>query len=288
MTESPAGSTRPGRPRPDAVPVALRGPGLRARRSSTCSARSRTARSRRSSGSPRTPGWRPTLRDKAELARMAATEFGHFERAARPPRARSAPTRWRRWRRSRTPFDAFHARTRLVGLARGAGHGVRRGRAGRGLLHRDRGVPRRGHPDRRSWRASTTPGSSEFVVDRVRAAIAADHRVGGRLALWGRRLMGEALTQAQRVAAERDALTALLAGGVDRPGMDLAAIGRLFTRLTENHTKRHGDPRPRAVARSRSGSGGRRLGATTLGARGAGESPVRRCRISVAGSWCGR
>ena len=81
-------------------------------------------------------------------------------------------------------------------------------------------------------------GQSEFVVDRVRAAIAADPRVGGRLALWGRRLMGEALSQAQRVAAERDALTALLAGGVDRPGMDLAAIGRLFTRLTENHSQR--------------------------------------------------
>ena len=81
-------------------------------------------------------------------------------------------------------------------------------------------------------------GQSRFVVDRVRAAIAADPRVGGRLALWGRRLMGEALSQAQRVAAERDALTALLAGGVDRPGMDLAAIGRLFTRLTENHSER--------------------------------------------------
>jgi hypothetical protein len=50
--------------------------------------------------------------------------------------------------------------------------------------------------------------------------------------------MGEALSQAQRVAAERDALSALLAGGVDRPGMDLAAIGRLFTRLTDNHSKR--------------------------------------------------
>jgi hypothetical protein len=50
--------------------------------------------------------------------------------------------------------------------------------------------------------------------------------------------MGEALSQAQRVAAERDALTALLAGGVDRPGLDLASLGRLFTRLTENHTKR--------------------------------------------------
>ena len=53
--------------------------------------------------------------------------------------------------------------------------------------------------------------------------------------------MGEALSQAQRVAAERDALTALLAGGVDRPGMDLAALSRLFTRLTENHTKRMAD-----------------------------------------------
>ena len=72
----------------------------------------------------------------------------------------------------------------------------------------------------------------------MRAAIGADPRLGGRLALWGRRLMGEALTQAQRVAAERDALSALLAGGVDRPGLDLAAIGRMFTRITERHEAR--------------------------------------------------
>ena len=50
--------------------------------------------------------------------------------------------------------------------------------------------------------------------------------------------MGEALAQAQRVAAERDALSALLSGGVDRPALDLAGIGRLFTRLTENHSLR--------------------------------------------------
>jgi hypothetical protein len=81
-------------------------------------------------------------------------------------------------------------------------------------------------------------GHAAFVVDRVRTAIAADPRLGGRLALWGRRLMGEALTQAQRVAAERDALSALLAGGVDRPGLDLAAIGRMFTRITERHAER--------------------------------------------------
>ncbi|MEZ5160149.1 MAG: ferritin-like fold-containing protein [Marmoricola sp.] len=76
-------------------------------------------------------------------------------------------------------------------------------------------------------------GHANFVVARVTQAIEDDPRVAGRLALWGRRLMGEALSQAQRVAVERDSLAALLAGGVDRPGLDLAALTRMFTRLTE-------------------------------------------------------
>jgi hypothetical protein len=81
-------------------------------------------------------------------------------------------------------------------------------------------------------------GHADFVIEKVRAAIAADPRVAGRLALWGRRLVGEALSQAQRVAANRDALTHLLTGTVDRPGMDLAAMSRMFSRLVENHTRR--------------------------------------------------
>ena len=81
-------------------------------------------------------------------------------------------------------------------------------------------------------------GHADFVVEKVRAAISTDAKVAGRLALWGRRLVGEALSQAQRVAANRDALTSLLTGTVDRPGMDLAAISRMFTRLVENHARR--------------------------------------------------
>lgn len=83
-------------------------------------------------------------------------------------------------------------------------------------------------------------GHADFVVDRVRAAIAADPRLGGRLALWGRRLMGEALSQAQRVAADRAPLAALLVGGGDRPSLDLAELGRMFTRMTERHMERMG------------------------------------------------
>lgn len=82
-------------------------------------------------------------------------------------------------------------------------------------------------------------GNSEFVVEQVNEAIAADPKLAGRLALWGRRLMGEALSQAQMVVAERDALTALVVGAADRPGgFDLATIGRMFTRITEAHAQR--------------------------------------------------
>lgn len=80
--------------------------------------------------------------------------------------------------------------------------------------------------------------AGDYIVGRVRQAIAEEPAIAGRLALWGRRLVGEALSQAQRVAADRDAMTALLTGAVDRPGMDLAAIGRMFSRLVENHTLR--------------------------------------------------
>ena len=92
-------------------------------------------------------------------------------------------------------------------------------------------------------------GQTAFIVERVRAGIAADHRLGGRLALWGRRLMGEALTQAQRVAGDRDSLTALLAGGVDRPGLDLAALGRMFTRLDRAARGPDGPARARLLSR---------------------------------------
>ncbi len=86
-------------------------------------------------------------------------------------------------------------------------------------------------------------GHSTFVVATIREAIAVDPRVAGRLALWGRRLMGEMLSQAQRTAAERDALSNLLVGGITGSpsalaGFDLAEVGRMFARLTEEHTRR--------------------------------------------------
>ena len=79
---------------------------------------------------------------------------------------------------------------------------------------------------------------ADLTVATLAEAAAGDDVLTSRLALWGRRLVGEALSQAQRVAADRDALTSLLTGTVDRPGLDLAAVSRMFSRLIENHTRR--------------------------------------------------
>ncbi|TYB35749.1 hydroxylase [Micromonospora sp. AP08] len=73
---------------------------------------------------------------------------------------------------------------------------------------------------------------AEFAATEIRAAVEADPRVANRLSMWARRLVGEALSQAGRVAAaDRGALTAL----ISREGVDVPA---LFRRLTDAHTAR--------------------------------------------------
>lgn len=178
----------------------------------------------------------PTLSDKAVLAAMAAAEFGHFallrDRLAElgvDPNTAMEPF---------VPaLTEFHERTApsdwLEGLVKAyVGDGIATD------FYREVAA----HVDPRTrdlvHQVLADTGGAEFVVETVREAIAADQKVAGRLALWGRRLMGEALSQAQRVAAERDTLSALLVGGAELRGFDLAEIGRMFTRLTENHTKR--------------------------------------------------
>ena len=78
------------------------------------------------------------------------------------------------------------------------------------------------------------PTINDLTDRAVRAAIKADRRVPGRMSLWGRRLVGEAMTQSQAVIAEHDALAELIITGTG----DLGGVGRLITRITDAHTER--------------------------------------------------
>jgi hypothetical protein len=178
----------------------------------------------------------PTMEDKVAIATMATAEFTHVSsllgwltRLGADPFVAMAPFRG--------PIDNFHEHTAPADWY----EGLVKAFVGDGMANDFyREIAAYLDPGTRDLvvAALEDSGHSRFAVDRVRAGIEADPRLGGRLARWGRRLMGEALIQAQRVAADRDALSGLLAGGVDRPGLDLASIGRMFTRITERHTER--------------------------------------------------
>lgn len=180
----------------------------------------------------------PTLGDKAELAGMAAAEFRHFEVLRRHLEGLGVDPE-----DAMQPFvaavDAFHERTApqtwLEGLVKAyVGDGIASDFYREVSAYLDPAT----HDLVTAVLAET--GRAQFVVRVVSQAIEEDQRVAGRLALWGRRLVGEALSQAQRVAADRDGLTALLVGSVDRPGADLAELVRMFGRLTEAHSRRMG------------------------------------------------
>jgi hypothetical protein len=181
----------------------------------------------------------PTLADKVAIGQMAAAEFGHLTRLRERLEALGADP-FAAMETFQAGFDSFHRHTAPADWY----EGLIKAYVGDGLaadFYRE--IAAYLDADTRDLIVSALDdtGHSAFVVERVRRGIEQDPRLGGRLALWGRRLMGEALTQAQRVAAERDALSALLAGGVDHPGLDLAALGRMFARLTERHAQRMAD-----------------------------------------------
>ena len=171
--------------------------------------------------------------DKAALAEMAVAEFGHFRLLRDRIRELNVDPD-----EAMRPFvaaiDEFHARTApsdwLEGLVKAyVGDGI--------AADFFRTVAELLDPQTRELvlEVLKDTGHAGFVVARVREAVEADPRVAGRLALWARRLVGEALGQAQRVAAEREALASLLAGG---EVSQLGEFGRMFAQLTDAHARR--------------------------------------------------
>lgn len=175
----------------------------------------------------------PTIPDREAIAAMAVTEFALHERLRAylverglDPLELQAPFV--------APLTAFHDSTRPADWLEGLVKVVVGDAITRDFYREVASTV--GEESTRETLLSVLGESAatEWATERIRRAIAEEPVVGGRLALWARRLVGEALVQAQRVAVDRDALTALLVGGVG----DIAAIGRLLVRLADAHTLR--------------------------------------------------
>jgi hypothetical protein len=175
----------------------------------------------------------PSIPDKAALATMAAAEFGHYRQLHDHMLALGADPE-----KAMAPFtaavDEFHDTTDPNDWY----EGLIKAYVGDGLatdFYREVSAFITDEATRALvLEVLADTGQAEFAVARVREATAADPALAGRLALWARRLVGEALLQAQKVAVEREALIELLVGGSG----DLAGLARLLSRLTDNHTAR--------------------------------------------------
>ncbi len=173
----------------------------------------------------------PDLVEREAVTDMAVGEYGHYKLLVEGLRARGAdPTT--AMQPFRKAIDDFHASTSPADYPEAlvkiyVGDGIASD------FYRE--VAQFLDPDSQELVVQVCDdlGHSAFVVPTVRSMIAVDKTLASRLSLWGRRLVGEALSQSQRVAAEREAMGELLVGSTD-----LAELGRMFARLTDAHAAR--------------------------------------------------
>ncbi|ONM48094.1 ferritin-like fold-containing protein [Nocardia donostiensis] len=174
----------------------------------------------------------PTVRGKVAVAKMAAAEMAHFQLLDQALTARGADVYT-----AMAPFvralDAYHNSTdpstwleSMVKFHVGDGIAADFYREIAGVLSPDVAAVVRD--------VLAETDHSEFVIEEVRSAVAASRSERDRLTLWGRRLLGEAITQAQYVMAQRDELTELVLTATG----DLNGIATLFDRMQMAHAQR--------------------------------------------------
>ena len=175
----------------------------------------------------------PTLHDRAVLGRIAVVEFQHYElvRARLEGMGMDAEVAMLRFQPS---VDHFHERTRPADWYESLMKAYVID-----TLYADyyRAVARYVDAGTRELigQIQSAEEATAVLQERLKAALADDPRLASRLALWARRLLGEALTLAQRVSLEYPLLGGL--SGLDDAGAK-ELVGALTVELAANHSRR--------------------------------------------------
>lgn len=177
-------------------------------------------------------GLAPTLSGRAEMSSMAATEFGHFRSIADRLRGLGVDPA-----DAMAPFvaalESYHAITKPSTWL----ESVVKAYVGDGMaadFYREVAAFVDDATGELIRSVLVQGGRAEFAVREVQAAVAEQPSAAGRLALWARRLVGEAISQTQHVLADRDSLTMLLVQGTG----DITGVAALITRITDRHAER--------------------------------------------------
>lgn len=176
----------------------------------------------------------PTLKDRAILGRMAVSEFGHFEMVCTRIEAMGLDPEL-----AMHPFarivDSFHSRTRP-----GDWHESLMKAYVVDALNEDfyAGLATNLDEETRKVIAEvrTSDQQRELLAGRLKQMLNDDPRLASRLALWGRRLVGEALTQTQSIGAKHSFLMGLRQETSQEDAQQ--QIQAIMAELRRGHSKR--------------------------------------------------
>ena len=178
-------------------------------------------------------GMAPDVPSKIAIARMAASEVEHFDRLAERVEAMTGLTAAEAVERYRSVFDQYHRattpKTWYEALVKAY---VGDGLAADFYVELADTLP----TDSRSVVAEVMAETvnSQFAREQVRSAVERDPSLKSPLVLWGRRLLGEAITHAQWVLAAEEEVTDLLFSGAS----SLSGIATFFDAVAAKHAER--------------------------------------------------
>ena len=176
----------------------------------------------------------PSLRDRALLGKMAVSEFGHYEAMCQrleamgmDPELAMAPYQ--------RMVDAFHERTRPADWH----ESLMKVYVVEAITEEFYAAiaERLDEPTREAIaQVRTSEEQRAQLTSLLKNMLAQDPRLSSRLALWGRRMVGEALAQVQRIGAKHSFLMGLRPDATQEQAA--AEVSKILSALTRNHSKR--------------------------------------------------